>query len=198
MCFQSLVMSKIKDENKIKLIHQAALRLVTRIGFGGLKMAEIAIEAGLATGTLYTYYAGKEELINGLYVETKTEIISAMLIPENQAENIYKSFKNIWLAYFSFCFQHPDKMLFVEQFLYSGYISETNIETTKALLQPLNIFLIQAMDQGLIREMNIEILKAHISGSLHEIIKYLHKEKKSVSNEDKDLFFELTWNSIRK
>jgi hypothetical protein len=147
---------------------------------------------------LYIYYPGKEELINGLYVETKTDIISVLLNPGHQSENVYKIFRNMWFAYFSFCFQNPEKMMFVEQFLYSGYISEVNISKTEAMMQPLNGFLLQAMDQGVIREMDIEILKAHMSGSLHEIVKYLHKEKKSVSNEDKDLFFELTWNSIRK
>jgi AcrR family transcriptional regulator len=42
-------MPKIKDENKTSLIHHATLRLLTKTGFGGLKMADVAKEAGLAT-----------------------------------------------------------------------------------------------------------------------------------------------------
>jgi AcrR family transcriptional regulator len=191
-------MPKAKDENKISQIHQAALQLVIKTGFGGLKMADVAKEAGMATGTLYIYYPGKEELINGLFLDTKKEIVAALLAPEHMAENMYKSFKNMWLSYFSFCFQNPEKMMFAEQFLFSGYISEANIQETERMLTPLNSFLEEAISQGLIREIHIEILKAHMSGSIHEIVKYLHKNRQSVSLSDKELFFELTWNSIRK
>lgn len=191
-------MARIKDENKIRQIHEAALKLVLKTGFSSLKMADVAKEAGLATGTLYVYYVSKESLINALYVETKKEIVSVLLNPENQGESVYKTFKNMWNAYFEFCMRHLDKMIFAEQFLFSGLISPENIKLTEEFLAPLDDFLLQAMALGLIREMDVQILKAHMSGSLHEIVKYLSKSENINPIMDKELFFELTWNSIRK
>jgi len=191
-------MPKPKDENKTRQIHEATLRLVIQNGFAGLKMAEVAKATGIATGTLYIYYPGKEELINGLYVETKMEIISVLLDTGHHDVNVYKTIRNLWFAYFSFCFHNPQKMMFVEQFLYSGLVSKANLDMTESKMAPFNQFLASAMDQGVIRFMDIEILKAHIQGSLHEIVKLLHKESKSVTVKDKELFFELMWNSIRK
>ena len=45
-------MPKLKDSTKEAQIRDAALRLVIRTGFNGLKMAEVAKEASIATGTL--------------------------------------------------------------------------------------------------------------------------------------------------
>ena len=49
-------MPKLKDEQKLAAIQTAALRLVIRTGFSGLKIAEVAREAGIGTGTMYVYY----------------------------------------------------------------------------------------------------------------------------------------------
>ena len=109
-------MPRPRDDNKIPMIQQAALRLVIQTGFSGLKMQDVAKEAGMATGTLYIYYPSKEDLINELFVLTKKEIANVMLHPDNQAETFYQTFKKMWLSYFEFCHQNPEKMLFVEQF----------------------------------------------------------------------------------
>ena len=49
-------MPKAKDENKIEQIFKATLKLVSVEGFGGLRMSDVAKEAGMATGTLYIYF----------------------------------------------------------------------------------------------------------------------------------------------
>lgn len=190
-------MPRQRDENKIPLIQQAALRLVIQTGFSGLKMQDVAKEAGIATGTLYIYYPSKEDLINELFVVTKKEIADVMLSPYNQAETFYQTFKKMWLAYFEFCHQNPEKMLFVEQFLYSGLISEQNIAITNRYFEPLNEFLNNAQKQAIIKAIDAEILKAHMQGAIHEMVKWLEKNKQNIEGTLMDRLFELTWNGIR-
>jgi AcrR family transcriptional regulator len=191
-------MPRQRDENKIGLIRAAALKLVIQTGFSGLKMQDVAKEAGIATGTLYIYYPSKEDLINELFVETKREIANVMLSPENQSNTFYETFKKMWFSYFEFCVKNPEKMLFVEQFLYSGLISEQNITVTNKLFEPLNVFLQNAQQQALVKELDAEILKAHLQGAIHEIIKYLELNKQEMTQSLQNQLFELTWNGIRK
>jgi AcrR family transcriptional regulator len=190
-------MPKVKDDNKIVAIHEAAMKLVIKTGFAGLKMADVATHAGVATGTLYVYYTSKEELINTVYVETKREIVKVILNPEYQADTFFKSFKNMWLGYFEFCMNQPEKMLFVEQFLYSGFISEQNITMTENLLKPLNLFLENAQNNGIIKQASIEILKAQMQGSLHEIVKVLIRDQYKPSPEETSQYFQMAWDAIR-
>jgi AcrR family transcriptional regulator len=60
-------MARVKDPAIIDRLFEAALRHVLETGYAGLKMAEVAREAGGATGTIYTYFWGKADLINQLY-----------------------------------------------------------------------------------------------------------------------------------
>lgn len=191
-------MPRLKDENKIHQIHGAAMKLVIKTGFSALKMADIAREAGIATGTLYIYFSSKEDLINDLFLVTKKEIAEVMFNPNNQAVTIYESFKKMWIAYFKFCFQQPEKMFFVEQFLFSGLITEENIAKTDLMFAPLNQFIDLAITQANIKEMDVEFLKAHTQGSIHEIIKVMIKNKSSLGDVPINEIFELTWNGIRK
>ncbi|MFM7485318.1 MAG: TetR/AcrR family transcriptional regulator, partial [Cytophagales bacterium] len=72
-------MARPRDENKIEPIYEATLRLVLKTGFNGLKMADVAKAAKLATGTLYIYFKNKEVLINELYSHLKKSKMAKML-----------------------------------------------------------------------------------------------------------------------
>src|SRR5262249_28622624 len=57
---------------------RSALRTrVARNGFHGASMSAVAREAGVATGTAYTHYASKDELVLAAYRETKAQLGAA-------------------------------------------------------------------------------------------------------------------------
>lgn len=51
-----------KEENRIRLMQAGAHAIATQ-GLGGARIADIAADAGVATGTFYLYFADKEELL---------------------------------------------------------------------------------------------------------------------------------------
>ena len=191
-------MPKQKDENKIKEIHRAARKLVTKSGFTSLKMADVAREAGIATGTLYVYYKGKEELINAMFLETKKEISFVLLSGRNSSSTFYNTIKNMWTGYFTFCLENPEKMLFVEEFFYSGNLHEHVIQKGEEYMRPFDDFLSNSRKEGLLKDIDIEIIKAHLNGSIAEIVKMLLKHKRKISQPEIEQCFEMAWNSIRK
>jgi AcrR family transcriptional regulator len=65
-------MARIKSPEKRNAILQAAVREIAEAGLGA-PTAKIARRAGLAAGTLFTYFANKEKLLNELYLELKIE-----------------------------------------------------------------------------------------------------------------------------
>ncbi|WP_092435868.1 TetR/AcrR family transcriptional regulator [Williamwhitmania taraxaci] len=191
-------MPKAKDPDKAKAIHRAAMMLVIETGFSGLKMADVAKEAGMATGTLYIYYKSKDELINDIYLETKKEIIALLTNPNLVTETFYTAYRNRWFAYFNYCLKNPEKMLFVEQFLYSGYIEESIYNQVEELFKPLNQFLLDGQKNGLVKQLDIEILKAQMEGAIHEIIKMTVKRGKTLDAELKHECFNMAWDSVKQ
>ncbi len=191
-------MPKIKDPKKVDSIHAAAMKLVINTGFSGLKMADVASQAGMATGTLYIYYKSKELLINAIYFETKKEIIEVLTDRKHISETFYQTFRNMWLAYFLFCMENPEKMMFVEQFLYSGYIENSIYERVEEMFAPLNAFLLNGQQNGIVKQLDIEIIKAQMEGSIHEIIKMMRKKNITFENDQLQKCFEMAWDGIKQ
>lgn len=190
-------MPKPKDPLKLQDIQSAALKLVLQTGFNSLKMADVAAAANIATGTLYVYYKSKELLINDLYHKTKKESIAAMLNPEHATGNFYTTFKNMWNGYFDFCAGNADKMLFVEQFIYSGVITSDIITDIEQNMIPLNQFLEYGQQNKILKKMDLLMVIAQIHGSVHETVKVLTKQGKTLQPADIDKCFGITWDGLK-
>jgi AcrR family transcriptional regulator len=70
--------------DKRERILSAASELIVKNGLQ-CSMAEIAQVAGVATGTLYLYFASKEEMVRGVY-QRLTAKVGASLIIEHEPE----------------------------------------------------------------------------------------------------------------
>jgi AcrR family transcriptional regulator len=101
---------------------RAALRsLVALNGFHGASMSAIAREAGVATGTAYTHYASKDELVLDAYRETKAALgraVTAGLDPDLSAE---RRFRALWLACYRYLKANPEYAQFLLQVEHSPY-----------------------------------------------------------------------------
>lgn len=58
--------AKVRIEENQRRIEAAALKLFTRQGFHGTNIREIAEQAGVSTGAIYTYYPSKEAIFESL------------------------------------------------------------------------------------------------------------------------------------
>lgn len=56
-----------KEGDKNKDILDAALRVFAREGFDRAQIGAIAQEAGVGTGSVYLYFAGKDEILDGIF-----------------------------------------------------------------------------------------------------------------------------------
>ena len=69
----SIGMARVRSPEKRSAILQAAVREIAENGLAA-PTAQIAKRAGVAAGTLFTYFASKEALLNQLYLELKGEV----------------------------------------------------------------------------------------------------------------------------
>jgi TetR/AcrR family fatty acid metabolism transcriptional regulator len=62
-------MARPKSEDKRARILQAAVKVFARKGYFAARVSEIARRAGVADGTIYLYFRGKEDLLVSLFDE---------------------------------------------------------------------------------------------------------------------------------
>lgn len=65
---------RTKDENKIKAIKDAVIKLCAADGFTNLTTAKVAKTAGVSPATIYLYYKDKTDMLSRLYEEVKGEL----------------------------------------------------------------------------------------------------------------------------
>ena len=63
-----------EPQDKKRAALKAALELISEQGFQGAPMSQIASRAGIGVGTIYRYFANKDDMINALYLDIKTRI----------------------------------------------------------------------------------------------------------------------------
>ncbi len=191
-------MARPKDESKIDAIYEATLRLVLETGFNGLKMAEVAREAKLATGTLYIYFKNKEVLINELYYHLKKSKVTQMMAVYEPSDSFQVAFKKLWWNYFTISLNEPERMKFIEQFTHTSYLTKKTKQQGDLLLKPLEDLLAAGIKQGLIKKLPVALVLSQLMGPIIEIVKLHYEGSLKITPALKEELFAMAWASIRK
>jgi len=68
----------MRDPDRPQQIIDAALRVFARKGYWSARVSDIAREAGIAAGTIYLYFATKEDILITLFREKMAAFVSAL------------------------------------------------------------------------------------------------------------------------
>jgi AcrR family transcriptional regulator len=111
----------VPPADRAAAVRGAVRALVARNGFHGASMSAVADEAGVATGTAYTYYASKDELVLAAYCETKAQLAAAAMAGLDTHAEPAAQFRGIWLATYHHLRANPEHARFLLQVDHSPY-----------------------------------------------------------------------------
>lgn len=188
-----------KDEAKEQLILDTALAMIFRVGLSGLKMSDLAKEAGLATGTVYIYFKDKEELIRRLYLYL-TRKSTADLAAEIPAGLPLKAkIHALAYNYLQICLQHPEYDAFFEQYYRSPYFAETAEQLTEetSLMQPIIEVVLQGQQEGIIKNADPELLVMLVCGMISEAARQANYAQRTVSEAEWQTIFAVLWDGVK-
>ena len=102
-------MARPRSEDKRNAILAAATRVFAERGLGAATAA-ISAAAGLAEGTLFTYFPTKDDLVNALYRELKLELGDTMLAGYPRRKSVKDRMRHVWNAHVDWGLAHPTSM----------------------------------------------------------------------------------------
>ncbi len=85
----------IAQEEKRKLILDAAVRVFARSGYHGSRVGDIAEEAGVAHGLLYHYFSSKEQVLQTIFRENWGELLARFRAVEAADESADEKLEGI-------------------------------------------------------------------------------------------------------
>ena len=123
-------MEPVKD--KRAAILEATLDLISENGFHGTPMSLVAKNAGVSTGIIYHYFAGKDVLIDELFKAVKYEFAQAIAVGYDESLPLREQFRLIFSNAIQYYIRHPKEAGFMEQFVKSPFYNlEIEAEVTQ-------------------------------------------------------------------
>jgi AcrR family transcriptional regulator len=150
---------------------QAALELIAEQGFHGAPMSQIAERAGIGVGTIYRYFASKDDLINALYIEIKSRLTRSILKGYSEQLPVREGFQHLLDALVRYCVAHPAELAFAEQYENSPLITAVTRAELLRLFQPIQDLFRRALAEQLLKELPFEMIGALVYSSVTALAK---------------------------
>jgi AcrR family transcriptional regulator len=145
-------MARLRSPEKRKAILEAAVLEIDAAGLSA-PTSRIASRAGVAEGTLFTYFANKDELLNELYLELKVDVYRRLNAELDPKAALKERTLQIWTSYLDWAIEFPQKRKVSVQLNMSNLISTSTREQvateSKAVATTLTELGKRAADRGL-------------------------------------------------
>ncbi len=105
-----------KDDEKIKSIKEAVIKLILQEGFHGTSISKIAKEAGVSPATVYIYFDSKEIMLQDIYREYSEEIFDYIFRKVHRGMEGQQLIEILVRSYYDYIQDHQEIYNFVEQF----------------------------------------------------------------------------------
>ncbi|MFC5269157.1 TetR/AcrR family transcriptional regulator [Adhaeribacter terreus] len=177
----------------------AALKLFCENGFQNTSTANISKEAGVATGTLFLYFKSKDELINALYKEAKTEL-AAYFQQDLEAETtIENKLQHFWQKAIDWALDNPYHFRFFNMYSNSPFISNLTKEEAASTFQFTQDLVEEAIKAGSIEPINCNLFINLFSGQLNATVGFLTQNLNLENRQEIiDQAFAIFWKGISK
>jgi AcrR family transcriptional regulator len=144
-------MSRPKSDDKRNAIMDAAVRVIVKEGLGA-PTAMIAREAGVANGTLFTYFETKADLFNVLYLELKEGMGTAALEGWSAKAKLRDQLFHLWSNWTRWAVESPEKRRALAQLGVSEDITPATRTAGHRTMAPIAQILEQARAKGPLRD----------------------------------------------
>ena len=191
-------MARPKSEDKRNAILDAAMRLFAERGLAAAPTSEISNWAGVAEGTLFTYFRTKDDLINSLYREIKLELADAMMSDFPRKKNVGTRLRHVWDRYMNWGIANPKQRKVLAQLQVSEVLTKESRDAGSAPFVEFQTMIRNAIEQHVFRnDLPEELISKSLTALLETTID-LTVSNPSQTKTYRDSGFQLFWSGVAK
>src|SRR5580704_6059154 len=191
-------MARPKSEDKRNAILEAATRLFAERGLTAAPTSEISKHAGVAEGTLFTYFKTKDDLINALYREIKLELADAMMSDFPRKKNVGTRLRHVWDRYVNWGIANPKQRKVLAQLQVSEVLSKESRDAGSAPFIEFQVMIRDAIEQRVFRnDVPVELISKSLAALVEAAID-LTESNPSKANRYRDSGFQMFWAGITR
>ncbi|MDN3688495.1 TetR/AcrR family transcriptional regulator [Cyclobacterium jeungdonense] len=186
-------------QDKKTMLFESALELIREHGFHGTPVSRVARHAGVASGTVYTYFKSKDEMILELYKYVKIKVMAEVSAKDSPELPFQHRFFAFWDNLTSLYLTKPAFQSFMEQFVSSPYNTPELQRSTDLWGAWLGKFFGEGVKEGALRPLSPQILAVMVIGNVISLVRYLtyfKSQTQSMKGELKQIP-QMVWDGIK-
>jgi AcrR family transcriptional regulator len=188
-------MARPLSDKKRSALMRAGTRVIATQGLGA-QTAVIAREAGVASGSFFTYFETKKVLFNELYLDLKAEMASAALerLPKNAS--IRKQLFSVWSNWMHWAISDPDKRRALAQLSVSEEVTSETRAASRKHTAGIAILLEGCRAAGPMREASMSFVVSVMNSLAETTMDFMLQDPRN-ADEHSRLGFEALWRILK-
>jgi len=190
------VMAKPKSEDKRNAIFSAATQVFAERGLGA-PTAAITSAAGIAEGSLFTYFKTKDELINALYRELKLELADSMMSGFPRKQSVRHRLEHVWNGYLQWGVANPDQQKVLKQIQVWGGLTQESKQAGSAPFTEMQRMTEDALTQKIYKDVPQAFIGAMLVALAEMTMDFMVREPESAEMY-RTTGFEMLWAAVTR
>jgi len=173
----------LSSEKRAKLL-SSALKLFVKAGVMNTSTAEIAKEAGTATGTLFLYFSTKQALLDQLVLKIgkeQSEHINQLLEPTLSAR---ETFFTIWHGTVTWFLENLEAYQYIQQVRDSGMISESAVQESNQFFGYYYNAIQKGFKEGSIKDYPLDLIGDFLYQDIVAVINHISRQSDPSEREE--------------
>ncbi|GHO95860.1 TetR family transcriptional regulator [Reticulibacter mediterranei] len=187
-------MARPKSQEKRDAILAAAIELIAEQGLS-VPTSKIAQAAGVAEGTLFTYFETKGRLLNELYLTLKRGEREELMRDYPFQASLEERAHHFWNTYVAFGVNHPDKYKVAVLLRFSDHINEQVKRLGEEGYEALAAMVLECLSSGALKDQPTEF-GAAILISLMNMTVELILQHPAEAERFRDAGFTAFWHAV--
>lgn len=188
-------MARPRSEEKRAALLDAAIQVIAERGLSATPTSAISTAAGVAEGSLFTYFKTKDELVNALYLELKREMAEVLMTSFPHKAEVRQQFRHVWDNYVLWGVDNQQKKRVMDQLTHSAQITaesrEAGVQPFLGILQILQ----QNIDNKLLRNYPVQFIAASMNSLAEMTMDFILQYPKDELRYRKS-GFDMFWNGV--
>ncbi|WP_055665446.1 TetR/AcrR family transcriptional regulator [Desnuesiella massiliensis] len=150
-----------------KAIFQAAIKVFSMAGYNGATMDDIALNAGVAKGTLYYHFKSKEEIFNYIITEGMTVMTEEVDSAASKEQDVLMKLKTMCRVQLKLVYENKDFFKVIMSQLWGQELRQ--LELRKVIgnyICAIEKYLKEAMEHGIVRKGDTSFMAYTLFGTL--------------------------------
>lgn len=187
-------MARPRSDDKREAILDAAVRVIAAQGLSA-PTAMIAKEAGVANGSLFTYFNTKAELWNALYTELKTEMAAAAMEHWSSDADPETALRAVWSGWMTWATTYPQRRRTLALLATSDEVTPQSHRAGQLAMAPIAELIERCRQNGPMRDVGLGFLSALMNATAEAAIDFILADPRHAEIYSRDGFHAL-WRMI--